>query len=220
MINLVAFLLGLSKTAIGMCAIALFVLFLLNLTSPYIRQVVLKGGLLLLVIVPVGLMVYQGITDQSFLEMLDARMSQDTSFFWRKRIWNYLLSNIDMMTMLTGHGFTAANAWVYQLSFHDKLNPTPLIMVHNGYLALLYDLGIMGWLLFVAALSLVWNAFRWFMNAAYRMNRPLLATIIALAVYFLLVCGFDEMTYMFNAPMVFWVLATLMYCLTLREKTV
>lgn len=216
-INLIAFLLGLSKTAIAVFSLCALLMALLNLSIPIVRRCVAQGAFIAIFALPLCLWGFQLVTDQSFLELLQARFDQSTSFYWRLEIWRALLANIDLSTLLVGHGFTAANAWVFQLTFNDRLNAQPLMMVHNGYIGLLYDFGILGWLLFAAAIALMFKAFKGIRTSLDATCRPLLVTVIAMALYFLLVCGFDEMTYMFDAPILFWTLSTLMYSVAMRS---
>ncbi len=216
-LNMVAFLLGLSKTALGVFGLCAVIIFMMNLSSPVVRKTFFKAILLMLVLVPLGIVAFQLITDQSFFDILQARIDQKESLNWRVQIWNVLLSNLDWMGVLLGNGFTSANAWVFQLTYNDRLNAQPLMLVHNGYIALLYDLGLMGYMLFAAALSLMINAMRRFFHPAVRAYQPLMPAIVAMAVYFLIVCYFDEMTYMFDAPQLFWVVSTLLFTMSLRE---
>ena len=74
-------------------------------------------------------------------------------------------------------------------------------------------------MLFVAVLSVMLHSlwsFRQSGGGHGAMPRALDAAILALSVYFLLVCGFDEMTYMFDAALLYWTLATLLFCLRRR----
>jgi O-Antigen ligase len=218
LLNTLAFLLGLSKTAIGVFALSTVLLVLFNLSSAHIWRNLLKGLLILAVIVTIGLSAYQLLTDTSFFDILQSRLEQRQSLNWRMEVWQELLANMDSASIFFGHGFTAANQLVFQYSFNDKLNPHPLMMVHNGYIALLYDFGLLGAFFFIAVLSMLFNTLRQFFQNRQPPNRSLLATIIALCTYFFLTCGFDEMTYMFDAPLLFWVFCTIMTGLVKREE--
>ncbi|MBK8190615.1 MAG: O-antigen ligase family protein [Vampirovibrionales bacterium] len=217
LLNLIAFLLGLSKTAIGVFALSMALLTVLNLSSPIVRRHLPRALAALVILLPLGAFLYATITGTSFTEILEARLEAKESLDWRVETWNYLISNISGWWIFIGHGFTDANAWVYQLTYNNKTNAQPLMMVHNGYIALLYDLGVMGYLMFAAVLALAWRAFR-LMSARIcePENRPLLATALAMALYFMVVCGFDEMTYMFDAPILFWTLASTLVTLAWR----
>lgn len=217
LINLVAFLLGLSKTAIALFAMSAFVLLLFNISSAALRQAASRVLLVLAFLMPLGLWLFQVATGQSLFEILSARIEQTNSFNWRLEIWGSLIANMDALSLLIGHGFTAANAWILQLTFNNRFNTQPLMMAHNGYIALLYDFGIWGLLMFASAGSLLLHSLRGMLSACCQTaNRPLLATVLALSIYFLIACGFDEMTYMFDAPILFWALSTLLYSLALR----
>ena len=71
---------------------------------------------------------------------------------WRTEVWQDLLAGITPVTIWFGHGFTSANDMVFHLSFNDVQNAQPLMMVHNAYIALLYDLGVLGYLMLAGEL--------------------------------------------------------------------
>ncbi len=220
-LNVVAFLLGLSKTAIAVFTVCATIMLLMNLSSPVVRQHGVKLAVGAIILAPLGLFAYQLITGQSFMEIIESRLEETDSLEWRTQVWEYLIANIHGWWIITGHGFTNANEWVYQLTLDVEKNAKPLMMVHNGYIALLYDLGIMGYLFFVAVFRLMGSAFTGWLNRQQLPEiQPLQTTILAMSLYFLVVCGFDEMTYMFDAPMMFWILTSLMFTLcSLNLKT-
>ncbi|HEY9687868.1 MAG TPA: O-antigen ligase family protein [Coleofasciculaceae cyanobacterium] len=217
-LNFVAFLLGLSKTALATFAICSALLFLMNLAVPAVRRSFLRILAVLAVLVPVGLWAFEALSGENFSSLLESRITDTKSMDWRTQVWEDLIAEINGVTMWLGHGFTAANATVFRLTFNDAKNAQPLMMVHNAYIALIYDLGIMGYTLFLAAATLIWGALQGWITALRPALRTENSIIIALAVYFLAVCGFDEMSYMFDAPMLFWILATLLYCINRREQ--
>lgn len=218
-VNLIAFLLGLSKTALGVFALCALLILVLNLGVPAIRKGFLKMTLAGIVLVPVGLLGYQAFTGNSFLAVLESRIEQTESMSWRALIWQELLANINLATVWFGHGFTAANETVYQASYSDSTNSKPLMMVHNAYIALIYDLGILGYSMFAASITLCWQSITGWLNA----NKPEFKTeysiILALSLYFLIVCGFDEMSYMFDAPMLYWLLCSVLYGMSQKETS-
>jgi O-antigen ligase len=137
---------------------------------------------------------------------------------WRAMVWQDLMADIDLGTIWLGHGFTSANQTVFNLTFNDAKNANPLMMVHNAYIALLYDLGMLGYLMFVAPLRLMAQSIRGWMNAVKPALRTEHTIIISLSVYFLFACGFDEMSYMFDAPQLYWTLVSMLFCMAIREK--
>lgn len=217
-LNLVVFLMALSKTAIFVFSMCTLLLFFMNLSTPGVRKSFVKALILMAILVPVGIYAYQIFADRSFLELFEARINQQQSLNWRVEVWTYILSKLDMMTVLLGNGLTSANGLVFQVSYNAITNPKPIMMVHNGYVALLYDLGLMGYLIFAAALSLMSHTLLFLFRATQTMVKPMLSTVVVLTVYFFAVCGFDEMTYMFDAPQQFWVFSTLLYTLVLKEN--
>lgn len=219
-LNFIAFMLGLSKTALGAFTFCALILFLMNLAVPAVRRGFIRLLFSLAVLMPVGLFVFQLLSGKDFFALLESRINETESFDWRTMIWEDLMSEINMASLWFGHGFTAANQTVFNLTFNDAKNANPLMMVHNAYIALIYDLGVMGYLMFAATLSLVLQSVRGWIEAIRPALRTEHSIIIALALYFLFVCGFDEMSYMFDAPQLFWTLVTLLFCLSLRERKV
>jgi hypothetical protein len=120
--------------------------------------------------------------------------------------------------MVTGRGFTSANARVFQLTFNDSKDSQPLMMIHNAYIALLYDMGFMGYFMFFSVLSMIVYAIRGCFNHARPDLRTGYSILLGLGIYFLFACGFDEMSYMFDAPILFWGLASLIFGIQWRES--
>lgn len=217
-VNFVAFLLGLSKTALGVFALCAGIVFLMNLAVPAVRKSFIQIVLGLVILFPLGLFAFDALTGQSFFSLIESRIDQTQSLTWRTMIWQDLMAGVNPMNIWFGHGFTAANDTVFHLTFNDAKNAQPLMMVHNAYIALVYDLGIPGYLMFAAALSIAVNAIRNWIRAVRPALRTEHSIMLGLTFYFLFVCGFDEMSYMFDAPLLFWTLATLLYCVNLREQ--
>jgi O-antigen ligase len=216
--NFIAFLLGLSKTALSAFALCSLLMLLLNLAVPAVRRNIPRLLLILLVLAPIGIFGFELLSDKSFFSLIEARVEQTQSLDWRTLIWQELLSDLNLVSIFTGHGFTAANASVFQLSFNDSKNATPLMMVHNAYIALIYDLGILGYLMFAAVGSLIMHSVRGWLQAPSTEMRTGYAISMAMALYFLFACMFDEMSYMFDAPMLFWALVSLLVGVQWREQ--
>jgi O-antigen ligase len=217
-VNLIAFFMGLSKTALGALTLCAVVMFLLNLAVPSIRKRVPALVLSLCLLTPIGLLGYQAISGESFLGMLQSRSEQTQSLTWRTQVWQDLIEDFTPLTMITGRGFTSANARVFQLTFNDSKDAQPLMMIHNAYIALLYDLGIMGYFMFVAAFSVIAFAIRGCFNKTQPELRTGYSILLGLGIYFVFACGFDEMSYMFDAPVLFWGLAGVLFGLQWRES--
>lgn len=213
-LNGVAFLLGLSKTGLGVYALCALSLLFLNLGVPAVRRGFIKIALAGVVLIPLGLMGYQVLTGESFFTVLESRLEQTQSMSWRAVIWQELLANINLSSVWFGHGLSSANELVYRISYHDADNAHPLIMIHNAYIALLYDLGISGYAMFACTLSFCWQAVKNGLSSL----RTEYTIILVLSLYFLVVCGFDEMSYMFDAPMLYWTFCSILYCLSLRDS--
>jgi O-antigen ligase len=216
-INFIAFLLGLSKGAISALILSSILLFLLNLAVPAIRRRVPALILSVVLLLPIGVFGFQALSGKSFVDLVASRVEQTESLNWRAQIWQELITDFEGLPLITGRGFTAANARVFQLSFNDAQNAHPLMMVHNAYIALLYDFGVMGYLMFGAVLSMVLYSIRGWLDR----SRPELRTghsiLIAMSLYFLFACACDEMSYMFDAPMLYWGLASLIAGMQWRD---
>lgn len=219
-LNGIAFLLGLSKTAFSAFAFCALLLFLMNLAVPAVRRGFINILLSMIVLVPIGLFAFEILSGQSFFALMESRINETQSLNWRTMIWQDLLAEVDLATVWFGHGFTAANQTVFHLTFNDAKNANPLMMVHNAYIALIYDLGILGYLMFAAAIALMFQSMRGWVEAARPALRTEHSIIIALTLYFLFVCGFDEMSYMFDAPQLYWTLVSLLFCVSVRERKV
>lgn len=211
-INLLGFLVGFSKTAIAALAIGVIIIFLGSVSVPTIRIKFIWGLIAMTFLMIIGLGLFSALSHQSILEIFSARMENNNSMDWRTNVWNYLLSDLSFDKLLTGHGHTASNATILQNSFSDK-DGKPVIMVHNGYIQLLYDYGVWGLLLVGAVLSIMWNAFQGTLKPINNAVKPLMYTLIAFSVYFLIVLSADEMLFMFDATHLYWYLATLLFCL-------
>lgn len=217
-LNFMAFLLGLSKTSMAAFAVCALTVFLMNLAVPAVRRGFIKILIGLVVLLPLGLLFFQILSGKDFFAMLESRMNETESFDWRTMVWEDLMTEIHLGTVWLGHGFTAANQKVFSFTFNDAKNAKPLMMVHNAYIALLYDLGLMGYLMFVAAFSLALQSLRGWLTAIRPALRTEHSIIIALTLYFLFVCGFDEMSYMFDAPQLYWLLVSMLFCMSVREQ--
>jgi hypothetical protein len=214
----VAFLMALSKTGIATLTISSVVMLSLGLTTPALRRRagwILGGGI---IAIPIAILAYNLISGQDLFSILEARIEDTSSMSWRERVWDSLLADLHGIDYLFGKGLTASNAWVYQLSYNDTYAAEPLIHVHNGYVQLLYDCGLPGLLYF----GTIWVMgshclLRWW-TTRQPSSRALYVTTIGLAIYFSVVCGFDELISMFNAPLLFWFFSSMTFSLAWRES--
>jgi hypothetical protein len=216
-VNLIAFLMGLSKTALADLSLCTLIMFSLNLAVPAIRRRVPALIISICLLTPIGLLGYQAISGESFIGMLESRSEKTESMTWRTQIWQDLLEDFTPVSVITGRGFTSANARVFELTFNNSKDSQPLMMIHNAYIALLYDLGITGYLMFIAALSMIMYALKGCFNKTQTELRTGYSVLVGLGIYFLFACGFDEMSYMFDAPILFWGLASILFGLQWRE---
>lgn len=217
-INLLGFLIGFSKSAILALGIALLVIITGNFSTPVIRKTFIWGMILFSILIVIGLAVFSSMSHQSIIDIFQARMDNNNSMDWRTNVWSFLQSDISLRNIFTGHGLTAANNIILQNSFSDK-DGTPVIMVHNGYLELLYDYGIWGYTFIIAILAMIHQAIKnTFLPLNYTL-KSLMYTIIAFCVYFLIVLSTDEILFMFDATHLFWYLCTILFCIYEINKT-
>lgn len=210
-------LLALSKTAIALVLLGLAILAVLNFSWQATRPFLIKWGITLALFATIAGLVYSLFTGNDIGAIIEARLNQQESFNWRMWVWQQLLANLSGLEYLWGKGFTAANQWVFQLTYNTKTNVNPLILVHNGYVAILYDFGLLGYSVFMAIVSTLVTALKYYRK--YLAERPLSSLVIVMSIYFLCAIGFDELLTMFDAPVLFWLLtATILTLLRYPQK--
>jgi hypothetical protein len=219
LISLLPFLLALSKTAIAACVISAVVFWVAysrlcgkTLLKP--QQWALMGLVGL-----VATSLFALVSGQGFLELVEARVTSTSSLEWRYKVWGFLMKEPTLLSTLFGHGLTAANKVIYELSFHDAFAATPLINVHNAYVQLYYDFGLLGFSYWAAILALMGSAVMVIWK--HRIPAVMLPClgVLAMSVHYLIASGFDETLGMFNAPIVYWLLATLALGTAMRART-
>lgn len=218
--NIIVLLIGLSKTAIAVTAAGMALMFVLCSGLPTARKLGLTIGGILVAMIPVGILAYNLITGQDFMDTVNARLEDTNSLTWRENVWAYLESQIEGANLFTGHGFLAANESMFQYLFNafdeDLLNP--VILVHNGYLNLLYDFGLWGLIYFAGILWLLLQQGALYL-AAWGHNNPLAERLplvgggVAMAFYFSFGARYDELVTMFDACFLFWFSVTMVFWL-------
>lgn len=217
-LNFTAFLLGLSKTAIFALGVSGTLLFLMNMGVSNIRRYLPHVLIGFSVIVLLGMFGFETLSGKSFLNIIESRIQQTESMDWRTQVWDALLGDINLKTIWFGHGLTAANMAVYHATYSDAHNAKPLMMVHNAYIALLYDLGIMGYTMFLSIAVMFFANLKKWKNAVISKHKTPYSVVIALIVYYIIVCSFDEIAYMFDSALLFWLMTSLWFSLGQRER--
>ncbi|MGE0200245.1 MAG: O-antigen ligase family protein [Candidatus Melainabacteria bacterium] len=216
-INLIGFLIGFSKT--GFIALGLAALWVLgtNLAIPAVRRAFWSAGAVILLLLMAGIGAFEAISGKRVLQIITDRINDPQSLNTRMGRWNMLLGSMDFSHLLTGHGHTAASAMIRLQNFND-LEGKPVLLVHNGYLELLYDYGIWGLTHFLVIISIVISAYKKWFTHKNMSNWALYMTVIGLVIYYLIVMMCDEILYMSYSSNLFWMLTILM--LSLPKKTV
>jgi O-antigen ligase len=87
------------------------------------------------------------IFNLGLMNLILERFANNDSMEWRLKIWGYLLNNIDLSSLFTGHGVNAGKA-VIRMAGTTETN-----FIHNIYLQLLYEYGLTGLLFLFAFLQ-------------------------------------------------------------------
>lgn len=210
-VNLLAFILGFSKTAFFAFALAVCVLILTQLPNPRVRQVIfpiLIFGALLTAAVLAG---FSLITKQSFIAMLQSRVEDTSSLAFRQQLWGMLLPDIDWRSIWLGHGLSSANgALQHQMFYGHRQNA--VIDVHNGYLELIYNMGLLGFTFVMACFSILFNSFKLMRGPITVFSLPLLGTAICVCVYYLIALGCDELLAFYSGSNLAFALITVSLC--------
>ncbi len=82
------------------------------------------------------------LLDLQIIELIINRINNTSSYESRLILWNYLLSNINMVNIWLGHGIDSAFLKIHQMTGGHTAP-------HNAYLQMLYELGIIGLLFFL-----------------------------------------------------------------------
>jgi hypothetical protein len=203
-------LLGFSKTSFVATGIACSLFYILGWNTPLLKQ----HRWQILMLVPITLLVvllgFKLINGQWFWEILADRIQDTHSLSWRTQTWNSLLGDLNGLPLLIGHGYTGAQDFIFRMSYNTVKNANPLVWSHNAYLFLAYDFGCMGLLYIMALLSLTWRAIALFCQAQSPTVKGLCATVLAMEVYYLMSMGFDETIHMFDVPLLFWLLSSML----------
>jgi len=204
-------LLSLSKSAFAATGIAMTLLVLGNLMvisfDPGLFRLLLTGGITtLLAVVFIQL---SGLMD--IIGTIQARFADNTSFNWRVQVWESLLFDMHSpLALAFGHGLTSSNVKVFQLHYLNSIGQGDRLVVgiHNGYLDVLYDFGILGWTWLLGLLMTVKTATQklWGPIRLTPPQRILWLTVICMVVYFVVGCYFDEILYSNIYP--FWLMTS------------
>ena len=183
---------------------------LLDRTARFNPVLLLWPVLLLLA----GLGLAQGLGIIDFVDIIARRLEDGQSLLWRQQMWDRILGgDIGVMSGLRGHGFTAANARLMslnQLVFDPTSGADAPSGIHNAFIETFYDFGLLGWSWVVGLswtmIAMVRTALRTTDEAP---EKPLLLTVVAITLFFMIVCNFEESFYSMSVP--FWMLLPVLH---------
>jgi len=212
-VNILGFLLSLSKNAFGSAGLCCVLFFGLSLFDIKIQKKILLPIIVFCVLLIMIITGYQVYTGNDIFATVTDRFNDTRSLQWRYSVWGYLLGHMDQDTIWFGHGLTAANAELYRFLF-DTTRETKgqSIFVHNAFINFLYDMGIFGMLIFTGFFAAIFNGFKRY----FQTREPLFLTVVCLCVFTLVCAITDECITELNASLSCWFLITLIYALFLN----
>jgi O-antigen ligase len=215
-LNLLAFILGFSKTAFISFLAGVIILLLMQIRNPVLLKkitMLIVIGLCLLGLAIDGFSIVSG---QDFVSMLQERVDDQSSLEFRQQLWQMALSNIGSDNILFGHGLSSINSLLqHQMLAGQRQNS--IIDAHNGYLELLYNMGILGASFFLAFLSLIWSCIRYILRMVSPQVDVLCYTIIALCIYYLVALSHEELLSFYPGLILVFGLPTIILTLIQEE---
>jgi hypothetical protein len=206
LINLFAMLIGLAKTTIVAVLIGSIFMLIMNIKLPVVRKNILKVSILSFTFGLLALIGFQAATSTNIVDTLQARFENNATLEHREKRWDLLKADMDWSNISFGHGLTAGNNLVYYHWFNEN-DGAPGIKVHNGYLELLYDMGIIGYLFLMPHFLMVWEACKRFFMKVYAPFYSLNVMLIAIVSFYLIQLYFGEMMTQSIGNALFWVLS-------------
>jgi hypothetical protein len=211
------FLVGFSKTSIAaflisVCVLVIGHLQLPSIRAPLTRDLTVLGGLGF-----VSFSIFAVFYGEGIVEIIQNRVEDTNSLSSRLSRWEFLVEDISATTILVGHGLTAAVGEVLTRWF-DRNDGAPVIMVHNGYIELFYDMGLIGLLFVISLFSTVKQALSNFRNAFSSEQKTLSLVAIAIAVYYLVELGFGEVMMIQDICYMVWVFIVICLSLCIPAK--
>ena len=207
-INILTFLLSMSKSSFAGFGVACVLFFGLSLFDRKIRgkvllPLILFGGFLVLT-----LWGYQAYSGHDLIFTITDRFNDTRSLRWRYSVWGYLLGNITSSSLWIGHGLTASNMELYRFLYNtNKQSIEQSIFVHNAFINFLYDMGISGMLIFSGFIAAGLHSMRCY----FQRREPLVLSVVGLTLFLLMGSMMDECITSLNDCLVFWLLTTLIY---------
>lgn len=209
-LSMLSFLLSLSKNSFVGFALACLIYLIAALFDEKLRKrliltLLITGGLLIF-----ALATYQVVSGgKGLMVLLTERFSDTRSLEWRTKAWGYLLSNLNMRSIWTGHGLTTCNMEMYRFQYNAAApSEQQSIYVHNAFIQFIYDMGLFGLLIFSGILSAALTATKRYLSG---MNSPLYITVIALSVFIIVGALTDECITELHMNMMYWFIVTMIF---------
>lgn len=209
-LNTLSFLLSLSKNSFAGFAIACLIYLIPALLDENLRKrlivpLIAVGGLLML-----ALGSYQAASGgKGIMTLITERFNDTRSLEWRTRVWSYLLANVNMRSIWTGHGLTTCNMEMYRFQYNAALpSEQQSIYVHNAFIQFIYDMGLSGLLIFSGIFSATFTAIRRYLSG---INSPLYLTVGALSVFVIIGSLTDECITEMHMNMMYWFMITMIF---------
>lgn len=203
----ITYLMALSKSSFAVLFAALFLyLFVLSFCLK-VKKPLIWTLILVPILVPLTLTAYDWVTGESFLEILQARISNEGSYTWRLNMWGDLLGNIDGSSMWLGHGLSSSRELQFILHNDVSKVESATSQVHNASIQLFYDMGLLGFVYYIGFAAYLWQLSRyWKMLSELPSLRFLLISAMFMMFYFFVVAHFDESMFNYTYGSIFWVL--------------
>ncbi len=130
--NLLSLLLAMAKIAYISLAFQIFILLFFIPFKMKMRIIFSIIGL------GIAVLLVNFIFNMDLTGYIMERFHNSSSFEWRIKVWTYLLGNMDILSIFTGHGINSVLYYLMQVNFGESP------FAHNLYLQLLYEYGLWG----------------------------------------------------------------------------
>ena len=216
-INILAFLLSMSKNSFGSFGVGCVIFFGLSLFDAKLRSKILMPILFLAGLLLLAVIGYQVFSGSDLMATLSDRFNDTRSLEWRYSVWGFLLGNMDQHSIWIGHGLTSSNIELYRFLFDpSKESKGQSIFVHNAFINFLYDMGISGLCIFSGFIVTAYQSFMIYL----RTHNALFLAMVSMTVFSLISSCVDECITEINVSLLFWFLITLAFSNFLKEQEV
>lgn len=209
-VKILSFLLSLSKNSFVGFALACLIYLIAALCDEKLRKRLILPLIITASLIIVALAGYQVASGgKGIMTLLTERFSDTRSLEWRTKAWGYLMSNLNMRSLWTGHGLTACNMEMYRFQYNaDLSSEQQSIYVHNAFIQFIYDMGLLGLLIFSGILSAAFTAIKRYLSGA---DSPLLISVVALSVFVIVGALTDECITEMHMNMLYWFIVTMIF---------